>query len=130
MCSGQALFVVFSVFRDMHFGHLAKRLANLQDDIVSTLLAHRLDGEIGVAACPVPVTIHGLRLDAADDIVTFSHAKHNVPGRGKVVDCVGEARVQVAISRLERGVVNQPGPEVSTSTNPAAACELHQGEVS
>ena len=45
-----------------------------------------------------------------------------VKSLGKIVDRLcGEAWVQVAISRLERGVVDQPGPEADTSTERSAS---------
>merc|ERR1719265_1002860 len=85
MFSSQALLVVFSVLVDVLLRDLAKRLADLLDDLVSAFLAHTLDREIGVATCPIPVAISRLGLNAADDIVAFSHSEHNVPGHAKVI---------------------------------------------
>merc|ERR1719160_1253121 len=85
MFPSQALVIALSIHLNMLCSCGAESITDLDDVRVASWLAHPLCGEIGMAACSIPVAISRLRRDAADYIVFFSHTKHDVPSHGKVI---------------------------------------------
>ena len=53
--------------------------------MTTTLLAHRLGREIGVAPGAIPVALARLRADGYDAAMSLAHAEHDVACPGEVI---------------------------------------------
>ena len=60
-------------------------LADLDDDVIATLLAHKLGRKIGVAPGAIPVDLAWLRANGYDAAMSLAHAEHDVACPGEVI---------------------------------------------
>ena len=76
---------------DVFLHDCSKGIADFLDDLKAAILAHLLNREVGMAACPVPVALlHRFGLDCDHATVRLADAEHGVAGNGQVVVMAGQ----------------------------------------
>lgn len=89
----EALLVPGTVLADVLHVRLGELVNAGHDGVHAAILAHRLGREIGVCACAVPVTLHGLGVQRAGDAVGLTQAATTPPAVRRapfaVVFCTG-----------------------------------------
>merc|ERR1719357_547113 len=107
---GQPLVVALPALSNVLRGHLAERVADLFDDLVAALLAHRGDREVRVAPRAVPIAIRWLGAEGHDHVVALRDTVHNVAGHRHVVpDLNATARADLVLPLAGHDLGVDPG---------------------